>query len=292
MKLISVKLDENLVCRGFCFIFILSLSLYTYNNSTNMFWADEWDTPGNLLYKEITDKKNIKFNDFYSQHNESRKVIPKFIYFIAFKYGFFDTRIGVILKILLSISSIFFISIIFRSDQERTKTLVLLISTLLIFIPTQAYNQIFGLQFITIVPSFCLLLIILVNQHIRSTKFCVIISAVICISSTYNYSNGIIIWAIGNPLLFRFFKVKNYKLFDILLFNGLFLLFTLLYFHNYQHPQHHPGMLKGILHPLRTIKYFTLWLWSPFVIHLPHTKYLCYGLTIGYFFTLIFEFNF
>ena len=269
------------------FVFILFLSLYAYDNSVNMLWADEWDTPGNLIYKEINDPINVSIYDFTSQHNESRKIIPKIIYYTAYIAGLFDTRIGVLIRILLSILSVMVISHICNTNDGKDSVKYLL-ATLCIFIPTQAYNQIFGLQFITIVPSFCLIIILLINKNIKSLTTGLFLSIIFCIISTFTYSNGLIIWALSNPLVFKLLGVRNFKLYHILSFNFVFLLTLIFYFYDYQHPSHHPGMLKGILNPLRTIEYFTLWLWSPFVIHLPHPKYLCFILTISYFFLLIY----
>ena len=64
-------------------LFVTSVSLIVLNYSVDIIWADEWDTPGNLLIKEISDQTNVEFSDFISQHNESLKFFQNLLlYFI------------------------------------------------------------------------------------------------------------------------------------------------------------------------------------------------------------------
>ena len=145
--------------------FTLLSSAFIINQSVNILWVDEWDTPGNLLIKEINNPQDVGINDFFfSQHNESRKFFPKLIYYTAFKMGIFDTRIGVLIRLILSATTIYLFYNLSKSKCSLHNSYILLFSCLLVFIPTQAYNQIFGLQFITAVPSFCIIFKYILKQ--------------------------------------------------------------------------------------------------------------------------------
>ena len=263
--------------------FTLLSSAFIINQSVNILWADEWDTPGNLLIKEINNPKDLGINDFFSQHNESRKFFPKLIYYAAFNMGIFDTRIGVLIRLILSATTIYLLYNLSKSKCSLHNSYILLFSCLLVFIPTQAYNQIFGLQFITAVPSFCIILNIFLNKYLNNKFLIIFFTAILCIVSTFSYSNGIIIWVICNPFILHFLKITRFKKWHLLVFNLLFLVSVILYFVDYKHPAQHPGFQEGLSEPIRALKYFTLWFFSPFLIGLSHPVFVSLVLTTIYF---------
>ncbi|MDC0368883.1 hypothetical protein OAN13_04230 [Opitutales bacterium] len=270
--------------------FTLLSSAFIIKQSVNILWADEWDTPGNLLIKEINNPKDVGINDFFSQHNESRKFFPKLIYYTAFNMGIFDTRIGVLIRLILSATTIYLLYNLSKSKCYLHNASILLFSCLLVFIPTQAYNQIFGLQFITAVPSFCIILNIFLNKYLNNKFLIIFFTAVLCIVSTFSYSNGIIIWVICNPFILHFLKITRFKKWHLLVFNSLFLVTVILYFVDYKHPAQHPGFQEGLSEPIRALKYFTLWFFSPFLIGLSHPVFVSLVLTtiyFGYFFFIL-----
>ena len=57
----------------FAVMIIISVVFLILDISRNMFFADEWDTPGNILSK-FYNGDTLVFSDFFSQHNESRKI--------------------------------------------------------------------------------------------------------------------------------------------------------------------------------------------------------------------------
>ena len=277
-----IKYNSNII-KFLAVAFAFFSAAFVINKSVNVLWADEWDTPGNLLFKEINNSEGIGINDFFSQHNESRKLFPKLIYYTAFKIGIFDTRIGVLIRLILSATTIYLLYNISKSNCSLDNSYILLFSCLLVFIPTQAYNQIFGLQFITAVPSFCIILIIYLNKYLNNTLLNITFTATLCFISTFSYSNGIIIWVICNPIIFHFLSITRFKKWQLIAFNLLFIISVLLYFNDYEHPLHHPGFQEGLSEPIRAFKYFTLWFFSPFLIGLSHPVFISLVLTTIYF---------
>jgi hypothetical protein len=247
-------------------LFVTSVSLIVLNYSVGIIWADEWDTPGNLLVKEISDQTNVEFSDFISQHNESRKFFPKIFYYTLYKLGVFDTRIGVLFRLFLGFLTCLLLYFIVKTKSPEDDALRILYSSLLIFLPTQAYNHLFGLQFITIIPPFCIVLCLFICKSKCQDKIKLFSLVVLCFISTYSYSNGMISWFIVNPIILRIFGLKIFKKIHLYIFNLFFVFSIILYFSDYQHPSHHPGFIDGLTDPIRLFIYASLWLFSPFLI--------------------------
>ena len=119
----------------------------------------EWDTPGNLLVKELEDKTT--FHDFISQHNESRKLFPKLLYYFSAKTIGLNIKHIVFLRYFIIILILCFV---YHHIKESANNVNLLIKTflisLLICIPTQSLSLLY-IQIITIVPPLCIFLFLL-----------------------------------------------------------------------------------------------------------------------------------
>jgi hypothetical protein len=263
-------------------LFMTSVSLIILDYSVNNPWADEWDTPGNLLIKEISAQTKVEFADFISQHNESRKLFPKIFYYTIYKLNIFDTRSGVVFRLIMGFLTCFLLYLIISCKSLENNALRLLFSSLLIFLPTQAYNHIFGLQFITIIPPFCIILCLFACKISNSNRTNLFILIISCFISTYSFSNGMINWLIVNPFILRLFGLEIFRKSHIYIFNLFFVFSIILYFLNYQSPAHHPSFIDGLTDPLRLVKYASLWLFSPFLIGI--TEPLFKSITLSFVF--------
>jgi hypothetical protein len=275
----------------FAVIIITAVVYLIFDVSRNILFADEWDTPGNILVK-FYNGEPLAIADFFSQHNESRKAFPKLLYILLAKFGILDMRVGVWIRLILSFLSIFLIYISSKSLSKNKRIVFMVCSSILIFIPSQTYNLVFGLQFITIVPSFCLIICILILESKLSIYVKFLLNFSLCIISTFTYANGMIVWAIASPFLFYFYRpkkeIKNSQLFS-LLFTLLSFVIIGIYFYNYKSPPSHPGIIEGITDPIRSFHFFLLWIWSPFLSGLTNPKLAClllalFHLSIVFFF--------
>ena len=267
-------------------IFVVYLIL---DVSRDMFFADEWDTPGNILFK-FYNGEALMFSDFFSQHNESRKVFPKLIYVTLAKLNILDMRVGVWIRLILSFGSIILFYLASSSLSKNKRILFMVCSSILIFIPSQTYNLVFGLQFITIVPPICLILCVLVLESKLSFYIKVFFNICLCIISTFTYANGMIVWAIANPILFYFYRQGNensFKKVSSIVFSLFSIACISIYFIDYTSPSGHPGIIKGLTDPLRSFHFFILWIWCPFLNGLTYPKFACIPLALFHCFLII-----
>jgi len=269
-------------------LFIISVSLIVLNYSVDVIWADEWDTPGNLLIKEISGQTTVEFSDFISQHNESRKLFPKIFYYTLYKLGIFDTRFGVLFRLFIGFLTCFLLYFILKSKSPVNDALRILLTSLLIFIPSQAYNHIFGLQFITIIPPFCIIMCLFICKLKCNNLIKLFFLITLCNISTYSYSNGMINWLIVNPIVLKIFGLKIFKRLHLYVFNIFFIFSILLYFWDYQPPSHHPSFIDGLTDPVRLLIYASIWIFSPFLIGITDPVFKSVFLSIFFFFCLFY----
>ena len=101
----------------FVLLFVVYVNYLTITNSRNVLFMDDWGTPGSIFYSYLNG--NIDFDDFYSQHNESRPILSKIYSFIAFRVRyFFSTQYAVFLRITLSLIISF---LIYRLSKPTIK---------------------------------------------------------------------------------------------------------------------------------------------------------------------------
>ena len=128
-------------------------------------------------------------------------IFPKLIYYTAFKIGIFDTS-GVLIRLILSATTIYLLCNISKVTSPCMSYILLFLVFSSSFQHKHTAN--FGLQFITAVPSLCIILIIYLNKYLNDTLLNITFTAALCFISTFSYSNGIIIWVICVLLYFIF----------------------------------------------------------------------------------------
>ena len=244
----------------FLFLPALFLGVLIYNNSHNVFLSDEWDIPGLLLLKSID--TNLSFQDFISQHNESRKIFPKILYYSLSKISRLDITHVIFIRFGLSVLCFFLLLKLFQ--KQNYQIFYSFIISILLFSPTQALSHLTSIQIITLIPPLLIILFYSFYKRLNNPGlFLFYIS--ICLISTFSFANGMLIWIILFPAFCT--ELKNevcYKRTFTLVAVLCFFATLYIYFVDYNKPEIHPSILEGLNRPLKSIRYFFLWLGSPF----------------------------
>ena len=240
--------------------------------SVNVPYMDEWETPGNLIEKIYSNSGNLSFSDFIEQHNESRLVFPK-IFFLSMAYlTHWDVRYGMLLSLfmafLVSLNAFFISSKTVTTRHRREKIQVLLltvISSMLIFSPSQYENWLWGIQIIYFIPILCLTTGISVWYSSIRISQKVVFTIILSTISTFSYANGLLCWFLLplTAIVLGQWHVLKRRI-ELTTFWILVCASNLiLYFWNYLKPSHHPSLLEGLSNPLKTLNYFLVFLGSP-----------------------------
>lgn len=268
-KKLIMKSKSRFVQKSIMFlviIFVCYVNYLTITQSRNVFFMDDWGTPGSIFYSYLSG--DLDFDDLLSQHNESRPILSKVYSLLLLESGIFSTQYAVYLRITLS----FIIGLlIYRLSKPVMKNYSILFFSfilIIVFIPTQCYNMLFGMTFIgLIIPLAILLSVLLIFSDKSSLKKFFIIS-LLCIISTFTYANGMMMWILVNPFLFNRFIDSKHRLsfYYSIIFTFLGFIFIFYYFKDYSHPQSHPDIKSGFNDPLRMLHFFAILIWSPFAI--------------------------
>lgn len=247
-------------------IFVCYVNYLTITQSRNVFFMDDWGTPGSIFYSYLSG--DLDFDDFLSQHNESRPILSNVYSLFLFESGIFSTQYAVYLRITLSFILCLLIYRLSKPVMKNYSILFFCFTLLIVFIPTQCYNMLLGMTFIgLIIPLSILLSVLLIFSEKSGLKKLFIIS-LLSIISTFTYANGMIMWILVNPFLFNRFVDSKYRLSlrYSTIFTFLGFIFIFCYFKDYSHPQSHPDILGGFKDPLRMLHFFAILIWSPFAI--------------------------
>ena len=246
----------------FLFLPALFLGVLIYNNSHNVLLADEWDTPGHILLKSLD--TNLCFQDFISQHNESRKIFPKVLYYSLSKISGLDITNVIFIRFGLSVLCFFLLLKLLK--KQNYQIFYSFIISILLFSPTQALSHLTSIQVITLIPPLLIILFYSFYKRLNNPGlFLFYIS--ICVISTFSFANGMLIWIILFPAFCT--ELKNevcYKRTLTLLAVLCFCTTLYIYFVDYSKPEIHPSIVEGLNRPFKSLRYLFLWLGSPFAI--------------------------
>ena len=241
---------------------------------------DDWGTPGSIFYSYYND--DINFDDFFSQHNESRPILSKIYSLLLLDLGVFSTQYAVYLRITLSLIISFLIYKLSKPVMKNYSILFFCFVLLLVFIPTQCYNMLFGMTFTgLVIPLSILLSVLLIFSYESSLKKLLTISF-LSIISTFSYANGMIMWILVNPFLFNRFVEPKYRvsLKYSTIYSFIGIIFIIFYFKDYTHPNSHPDIVSGLIDPFRMLHFFAILIWSPFAIS--WNKYLLSSVILSF----------
>ncbi len=259
-------------------------------NSQNILLADEWDTPGSLLLS-MKAENAVDIEDFLSQHNESRKVFPKLLYYVLATFSSLNIKHVIYARYFLLLLSSCMLYRIFRKKENANKSIIFwgFILSALVAHPSQALSHLTSIQIITIIPPFFIILFFYFKND-QSPHKDISLYLLSCTVSTFSFANGMLLWVLLFPSLFigRNLSSKTKFLFSaitVLTFAGC----MCLYFIGYTSPSGHPSILDGFMNPGKSFRYFMLWLGTPFAHS--HLSASIVGSIIGFFAFAVFCLN-
>jgi hypothetical protein len=162
---------------------------------------DEWDTPGLALLRYAQGR--LTWADLFSQHNESRKVVPRLIHIAIASMAGWDVRQGMALTFLAACALSGLCLFYLRHGGSKFAARVLFawfIINLLLFAPSQYENFLCGFTFEILIPFLGLFGCCAVNLSGRSLPGKVACNSLLALLATYTFAHGMLLWAFGIPL--------------------------------------------------------------------------------------------
>ncbi|BAZ46783.1 hypothetical protein NIES4102_38230 [Chondrocystis sp. NIES-4102] len=241
---------------------ILGILIWRY--SVNVPFWDQWDTPGKFFLEAAQD--NITWEQLMTQHNESRTLFPKLIFWILANLTNWNTKYEMLITFLLACLvsyNIYYLSKATFGNQTK-HYLSFILSNLLIFSPIQYETWFWGFQGVTFVSIAAITtsLVVIFSQSSWSTKL--ITSAVLSAIATFSFANGVICWIIIFPALFLKSIQDRFPKKWVIYFWLLTISMTLsVYLYDYHRPSDLPSVTQIFTRPILAISYYSALLGSP-----------------------------
>ena len=245
------------------------------------FW-DEWSTPGAQLASWY--RGTLTFAELCSQHNESRKLVPRLIYLPLFAIAGWDVRF--ILPLVLGVVGLMSIGLYQLARQTIrpgiTACAAFTAMNFLLFSPREYQNFTNGIQWETFFPGLALVLALLVNLSARSLPRKTICNGLLALVSTYTFANGMLIWLLGFPIATGRQKSRSQLVWRLAyVIAGSVSIGC--YFVSYRHPPLSPPAASVISDGPALLRFFLIWIGSLFQVANPA---LAGGLVVAFFLVL------
>jgi hypothetical protein len=238
--------------------------------SVNVPQWDEWDTPGNLYQRII--ESSVTYQDFFSQHNESRMAFPKLIFAAV------GSTVGWNVIVFMMISWLFVLctfTLLFKmlpsTGKEQSKGLFFTacLLSMLLFSPSQAENQLYGLQITVFILPLLLALCLWLQTTSLGYGLKVTGAALFSFIATFSFSNGMVCWLMGFPFFQIWLVGRNtLKKAYIIRWTALYLVCAIVtisfYFWDYIKPEYHPSFDVVFKDPVLGLKYLAALVGAPF----------------------------
>lgn len=245
---------------------VMGILILTY--SVNMPYWDQWNLMPRLFIK--ISQNSLSWQDLIAQHNESRKLFPRLIFLgLAYLTNWnvrYEMLVIFLLACLVSVN-IYRLNRLTVNTNLFTTSLIALLVNILIFSPIQYDNWFWGIQLVVFMPIACITTAISVVYSRLNTKYKFLICMMLCIISTFSYSNGMIAWIIILPVLTL---VTTKSTSDLLKQKWLFLSWIavfisniIIYFYDYHKPEASPSLIPAFQNPWQTLQFFLAFLGSP-----------------------------
>jgi hypothetical protein len=236
------------------------LAVLLWRDSVNVPFWDQWDDDiAGLFVKFKTGQ--LAFADFWSQHNESRLVLPRIFILLLGCLTHWNVCCEMAITFLLACLIAWAIHRLERTafdGQPKLSWPIFFISSLLIFSPAQSEAWLWGMEFILYLPLACVLLGLLTCQSKISGAAKWFACLLMALISTYTFSNGLVVWIVLFPALF--FSIDDLsqrgKMRAMLWWMICFAGNSVLYFYNYQFPAANGFWQKIFTDPLPIARYF------------------------------------
>jgi len=234
---------------------------------TDVPFADGWDTPGILLETEV--HRGLNARDFVAQHNESRPLFPRLVFYSASHVFGWHPKLFMLLSWLATLVAALVAA---RWLRQAVRAPLAFVASLIVsafaFSLAQYANFLWGMQLVVFVPSLCLILALELARSRASPTFVLIGVIGLCSLSTFSYANGMICWLLAAPALQLVAAERVAERSRLRVMAGIYLacavLALLLYFWDYARPPHHPSFVAALLEPAQAGLFFASWLGAPF----------------------------
>jgi len=137
--------------------------------------------------------------DLFAQHNESRKVFPRLIFFYLARLTHWNVRCEMAVSWLIACGIAAGVWLLARRTiADRTVAIAATaLAILLVFSPVQWWNWLFGIQIVVFLPMLMLVAALVVAPRRP------LVAAICCLVAGYSYANGMILWLLVLPMLER-----------------------------------------------------------------------------------------
>src|SRR4051812_23306122 len=224
---------------------------------------DEWDTPGTALlhYAQHT----LSWDDLFSQHNESRKVVPRLIHIAIASMAGWDVRQGMALTLLCAVaSSAFALAYLRRRARESPShaAFAWLLVNLLLFAPSQYENFLCGFTYEILIPFLCLFACYSINLSRSGLLTKTVCNSVLALLSTYTFAHGMLLWFIAIPIPTREERPRRaFLFFSYALYAVIAIASVARYFVGYVRPEIAPPF-PGAAQIPQLLDFIIVWLGS------------------------------
>ena len=236
------------------------------------FW-DEWETPGAQIASYY--RGTLTFAELCGQHNEHRLLFPRLIFLpLAILFGW-DVRHGMAFTLgLLCLGSAGLYRLLRLSGgtEPAGRAVIFGLINLILFSPRQYETLLVGAQGQTFVPTFALVLALLVNLSGRSLAAKTLANAALAHISTYSFGNGMLVWLLALPLAAR--STLNHspipgRIFWRALYGICAAISIASYFISYQHPPLSPAIVSPTAETVAFLRFILIWIGSLFSVGAP-----------------------
>ncbi|HEV2803918.1 MAG TPA: hypothetical protein VGW57_03195 [Chthoniobacterales bacterium] len=185
---------------AFWFLPVLCACYFVWRHCVALPFWDEWNTPGAQLASWC--RGTFTLSELWSQHNESRKVVPRLLYLPLFLSAGWDVRLGIALVMAVAcFGSVALYKLVTRTIRSAgAGALAFALMNLVLFSPRQYENFLYGIQWETFAPGFALAVALLVNLSGQSLRWKTICNGALALLSTYTFANGMLVWVLAFPL--------------------------------------------------------------------------------------------
>jgi hypothetical protein len=231
------------------------------------FW-DEWDTPGAQLASYY--RGTLTFAELCSQHNEHRLLFPRLIWVPLAIAGGWDVRHAMVLTLcFVCLGSAGLYQLLrFSNGTSAVRAFVFGLMNLVLFSPRQYETFLVGAQGQTFVPSFMLVLALLVNLSGKSLPTKTIVNAALAHVSAYSFGNGMLVWLLAFPLEARSADRPANRPRRRIFWSAIYILLAGVsiasYFISYQHPTSTPPIVSPIAQLPGFLRFVLVWAGSLF----------------------------
>ncbi len=279
-KLSTATLICSVILPLIWLVFILTYA------SDYMPFGDQWDTPLRHIIHLVDGSFSI--GELFSQHNESRKVIPSSLSLIGFLIvGYWSLKLEMIFGIALGFfKAILTALLVVRSQgiprqyQKLVFCLILGLSVLLNFGRSTYLFQVWSVTLERTIVDICFVLSLFVLLRMKGTSWRIFLLIITPFIACGSYASGLVMipLASGLAIFLAWKSLFTWRHVGIIAFSNLSLL--VLYFWGYQSNPGHSSIREILVKPLPEIVSFIfafLGNFNPFASDIPELEAIIKG---------------